>query len=171
MMSLDLKYITIPLDRAGFEQADLLASEQATVEQGKRVYLNTLAVWAVHTYLGWVGIESEPFLGDSRLGGARGRTVGMSPGAAGGGGVHHSPGGQLRWCHADLPGPSHRLRRRPVPRISGIGRSHRFPRTFPSGLPAPGAARHLPRRPAAPGCPDQCPAPHQPVESVVRGDI
>ena len=64
-MSLDLKYITIPLDRAGFEQADLLASEQATVEQGKRVYLNTLAVWAVHTYLGWVGIESEPFLGDS----------------------------------------------------------------------------------------------------------
>lgn len=65
MMSLDLKQITIPLDRAGFEQADRLASGLATVEQGKRVYLNTLAVWAVYTYLSWLGIESEPSLGDS----------------------------------------------------------------------------------------------------------
>ncbi|MBU6228325.1 MAG: DUF1822 family protein [Cyanobacteria bacterium REEB459] len=65
MIGQDLQKITIPLDQTGFEQADRLSSQQPTLEQGKRVYLNTLAVWAVHTYLGWLGIESEPSWGDS----------------------------------------------------------------------------------------------------------
>jgi|GEM_PF-304671 len=65
MVGQDLQKITIPLDRVSFESADQLSSQQPTLEQGRRVYLNTLAVGAVHTYLGWLGIRSEPCWGDS----------------------------------------------------------------------------------------------------------
>jgi hypothetical protein len=65
MIGQDLQNITIPLDRASFDLADQLSSQQPILEQGRRVYLNTLAVQAVHTYLGWLGIGSEPSWGDS----------------------------------------------------------------------------------------------------------
>jgi hypothetical protein len=64
MMSLNLNQLMIPLDRPGFARAHHLAAQQATVAKGKQVYLNTLAVWAVHTYLTWLGIESDPAAGE-----------------------------------------------------------------------------------------------------------
>lgn len=41
------------------EIARQLAAVQATVNKGKRVYLNTLAVYAVYTYLKWLQIETD----------------------------------------------------------------------------------------------------------------
>ncbi|MDJ0648178.1 MAG: DUF1822 family protein [Xenococcaceae cyanobacterium MO_188.B19] len=43
--------ITILLDRNAHNYAHQFASQQATPEKGKQVYLNTLAVYAVETYL------------------------------------------------------------------------------------------------------------------------
>ena len=42
---------TIILDRHAHHYAEQFASEQATLEKGEQVYLNTLSVYAVHTYL------------------------------------------------------------------------------------------------------------------------
>ncbi|MDJ0691166.1 MAG: DUF1822 family protein [Xenococcaceae cyanobacterium MO_188.B32] len=42
---------TIILDRHAHHYAEQFASEQATPEKGEQVYLNTLSVYAVHTYL------------------------------------------------------------------------------------------------------------------------
>lgn len=39
--------------------AQLFAATQATPEKGKQVYLNTLAVYAVYSYLKWLGIETS----------------------------------------------------------------------------------------------------------------
>lgn len=43
--------LTILLDRHAHRYAQQFASEQATPAKGKQVYLNTLSVYAVHTYL------------------------------------------------------------------------------------------------------------------------
>ena len=43
--------LTILLDRYAHQYARQFASQQATPQKGKQVYLNTLAVYAVHTYL------------------------------------------------------------------------------------------------------------------------
>ncbi len=42
MVGQDLQKITIPLDRASFESADQMSSQQPTLEQGRRVYLHDL---------------------------------------------------------------------------------------------------------------------------------
>lgn len=42
MVGQDLQKITIPLDRASFESADQLSSQQPTLEQGRQVYLHDL---------------------------------------------------------------------------------------------------------------------------------
>jgi hypothetical protein len=42
-----------------------LAAVQSTVQKGKRVYLNALAVYAVHSYLKWLQIETDLHPSDS----------------------------------------------------------------------------------------------------------
>ena len=51
--------LTVPLGREAHRQAGQFAAEQATPQKGKRVYLNTLAVYAVHSYLKWLQIETD----------------------------------------------------------------------------------------------------------------
>jgi hypothetical protein len=50
--------ITVLLDKHAHRYARQFAAEQASVEKGKQVYLNTLAVCAVQTYLKWLSIPT-----------------------------------------------------------------------------------------------------------------
>ncbi|MDY6806550.1 MAG: DUF1822 family protein [Cyanobacteriota bacterium] len=50
--------LTVALGRDAHRYAELFAAEQATPLKGKRVYFNTLAVYAVHTYLKWLSIKT-----------------------------------------------------------------------------------------------------------------
>ncbi|MBW4619457.1 MAG: DUF1822 family protein [Cyanosarcina radialis HA8281-LM2] len=50
--------ITVLLDKHAHRYARQFATEQASVEKGKQVYLNTLAVCAVQTYLKWLSIPT-----------------------------------------------------------------------------------------------------------------
>jgi len=52
-------YITVPLDRESHTMAEKFAAQQATPKLGKQVYLNTLAVYAVHSYLNWLRIPTD----------------------------------------------------------------------------------------------------------------
>lgn len=58
MNSVEIPLLTVPLDREVHTIAEQFAAEQATPQKGKRVYLNTLAVYAVHNYLRWLQIET-----------------------------------------------------------------------------------------------------------------
>ena len=49
----------VPLGKEAHQAASQLAIEQSTPQKGKRVYLNTLAVFTVHTYLKWLQIETD----------------------------------------------------------------------------------------------------------------
>ena len=51
--------ITIPLETQAHNYAQQFASEQANPAKGKQVYLNTLAVYGVHTYLKYLDIKSN----------------------------------------------------------------------------------------------------------------
>jgi hypothetical protein len=51
--------IQIPLGKSAHHYAAEFAAQQATVAKGKQVYLNTLSVYAVHSYLKWVQIDSQ----------------------------------------------------------------------------------------------------------------
>jgi Protein of unknown function (DUF1822) len=57
--------LMVPLSPTIRDRARAFAAEQATPEKGLRVYLNTLAVWAVHCYLKWLYIETDVARGDS----------------------------------------------------------------------------------------------------------
>jgi hypothetical protein len=57
--------VTVPLSDTAHQQARQFAQEQATPEKGVRVYLNTLAVWAVHRYLKWLRYEPNLTSSDS----------------------------------------------------------------------------------------------------------
>lgn len=57
--------IKVPLGRKIHEIASEFAAEQATPRKGKKVYLNTLAVYAVHSYLKWLQFETDLSQGDS----------------------------------------------------------------------------------------------------------
>ncbi len=59
MNSTETPLLSVPLGREAHRQASQFAAEQATPQKGKRVYLNTLAVYAVHSYLKWLQIESD----------------------------------------------------------------------------------------------------------------
>ncbi|MDJ0556197.1 MAG: DUF1822 family protein [Microcoleaceae cyanobacterium MO_207.B10] len=50
--------LTVPLSGEAHRYAEQFAAEQETVEKGKQVYLNTLAVVAVQTYLKWLDIKT-----------------------------------------------------------------------------------------------------------------
>lgn len=51
--------INVLLDKHAHHYARLFAAEQANPQKGKRVYLNTLAVYAVYSYLKWLAIKTS----------------------------------------------------------------------------------------------------------------
>ncbi|MEG4505674.1 DUF1822 family protein [Microcoleus sp. F6_B4] len=55
----ELPLLTVPIELKAHEMARQLAAVQSTVHKGKRVYLNALAVYAVHSYLKWLQIETD----------------------------------------------------------------------------------------------------------------
>lgn len=57
--------LIVPLPDSAHQLAREFASEQATPEKGVRVYLNTLAVWAVHRYLKWLRYDTDLASSDS----------------------------------------------------------------------------------------------------------
>jgi hypothetical protein len=57
--------ITVPLGGEAHRLARQFATEQIVLQKGKQVYLNTLAVQAVHSYLKWLQVETDLNQGDS----------------------------------------------------------------------------------------------------------
>jgi len=55
----ELPLLTVPIELKAHEMARQLAAVQRTVQKGKRAYLNALAVYAVHSYLKWLQIETD----------------------------------------------------------------------------------------------------------------
>ncbi|MCT7979670.1 DUF1822 family protein [Laspinema olomoucense] len=51
--------LTIPLGRSAHRVAREFAVEQETPQKGKQVYLNTLAVYALHNYFNWLQIDNS----------------------------------------------------------------------------------------------------------------
>lgn len=65
MNSTETPLLRVMLEPEVHEMARQLAAVQATVNKGKQVYLNTLAVYAVYTYLKWLQIETDLNSSDS----------------------------------------------------------------------------------------------------------
>ncbi len=59
MNSQEIELLEIPLGIEAHRHARQFAAEQTTNEKSKQVYLNTLAVYAVHRYLQWLQIETD----------------------------------------------------------------------------------------------------------------
>lgn len=59
MKNQQMQNLEIPLGIEAHRFARKFATEQTTKEKSKQVYLNTLAVYAVHRYLKWLGIETN----------------------------------------------------------------------------------------------------------------
>jgi hypothetical protein len=59
------KPISVPLGQQAHDLARQFASQQTTPHKGKQVYLNTLAVYAVHQYLKWLQVETDLTQGGS----------------------------------------------------------------------------------------------------------
>ncbi len=57
--------LTVPLGGEAHRFAQQFAAQQATAQKGKRVYFNTLAVYAVNSYLKWLQIETSLGQSDS----------------------------------------------------------------------------------------------------------
>lgn len=57
--------ITISLGGEAHTQAKHFAIQQTSTKKGKKVYLNTLAVYAVHNYLKWLQVDSNLYESDS----------------------------------------------------------------------------------------------------------
>ncbi len=58
-------FLTMDLSRENHETARKFSVQQDAVEKGKQVYLNTLAVLGVRSFLDWLGIETDLNAGDS----------------------------------------------------------------------------------------------------------
>ncbi len=65
MSSTEALYLKIPLGQEAHAIARQFAVEQTTPQKGKQIYLNTLAVYAVHSYLKWLHIDTALEKGDS----------------------------------------------------------------------------------------------------------
>ncbi|MBF2017779.1 MAG: DUF1822 family protein [Rivularia sp. T60_A2020_040] len=65
MNSTQPNYLRVPLGKDAHRCAEKFAGEQDSVEKGKQVYFNTLAVYAVHNYLKWLNIETALHQSDS----------------------------------------------------------------------------------------------------------
>lgn len=63
--------LTVPLGHEAHYVARQFATEQATPQKGKQIYLNTLAVYAVHSYLKWLKVETDLNQGHSWHSGMR----------------------------------------------------------------------------------------------------
>lgn len=59
MNSKEEQLIQIPIGIEAHRFADKFAAEQINIEKSKQVYLNTLAVYAVHRYLKWLRIKTD----------------------------------------------------------------------------------------------------------------
>ena len=59
METIETSQLLVPLTSQAHKKGLEFAAEQKNVTEGKQVYLNTLAVMAVHQCLQWVGIESD----------------------------------------------------------------------------------------------------------------
>ncbi|BAY75230.1 hypothetical protein NIES25_16480 [Nostoc linckia NIES-25] len=57
--------LSVPLPQNAHRWAEEFAAEQDSPQKGKQVYLNTLAVYAVRSYLKWLNIETALNQGDS----------------------------------------------------------------------------------------------------------
>jgi hypothetical protein len=57
--------LSVPLPKNAHRWAEEFAAQQDTPQKGKQVYLNTLAVYAVHSYLKWLNVETALNQGDS----------------------------------------------------------------------------------------------------------
>ncbi|MBG1262970.1 DUF1822 family protein [Nostoc commune] len=57
--------LSVSLPQNAHRWAEEFASQQDNPQKGKQVYLNTLAVYAVHTYLKWLNVETALNQGDS----------------------------------------------------------------------------------------------------------
>ncbi|HEY9652309.1 MAG TPA: DUF1822 family protein [Coleofasciculaceae cyanobacterium] len=71
MNDTQIPHVMIPLGNEPHRFAQQFAAQQATPQKGKRVYLNTLAVYAVHSYLKWLQIETNLIESDSWHSGKR----------------------------------------------------------------------------------------------------
>ena len=65
MNSVDRFCLTVPLGHQAQAIACQFAAEQTTPQKGKQIYLNTLAVYALHSYLKWLQIGTNLGQGDS----------------------------------------------------------------------------------------------------------
>ncbi|MEH2079816.1 MAG: DUF1822 family protein [Nostoc sp.] len=65
MSSTKTLYFKIPLGQEAHVIARQFAVEQTTPQKGKQIYLNTLAVYAVYTYLEWLQIDTALDKSDS----------------------------------------------------------------------------------------------------------
>ncbi len=63
--------LTVFLTPEAHQYAGQFAAEQATPEKGKQVYINTLAVMAVQTYLKWINIQTAIHQSDCWNSGSR----------------------------------------------------------------------------------------------------
>ena len=57
--------LPVPLTLKGHHIAQLFYQQHSKPEKAKQVYLNTLAIEAVHSYLGWLGITADLQASDS----------------------------------------------------------------------------------------------------------
>jgi hypothetical protein len=57
--------LSVPLGKDAHRWAVQFAAEQATPLKGKQVYLNTLAIYAVYSYLKWLSVETALTQSDS----------------------------------------------------------------------------------------------------------
>lgn len=65
MTSTQPNRLRVPLGKFAHQKAEEFAAEQDSVEKGKQVYLNTLAVYAVDNYLKWLNVETALNQSDS----------------------------------------------------------------------------------------------------------
>ncbi|MBV6624727.1 MAG: DUF1822 family protein [Rivularia sp. (in: Bacteria)] len=65
MNSAQPNYLQVSLGKDAHQKAENFAAEQDSVEKGKQVYLNTLAVYAVNNYLKWLKVETALHRSDS----------------------------------------------------------------------------------------------------------
>lgn len=67
----NMDLITVPLGIEAHRYAKEFAVEQHNPQKGKQVYLNTLAVYAVHRYFHWIDIETDLSQSESWQSGTR----------------------------------------------------------------------------------------------------
>lgn len=65
MDTTQINFLTMPLSRENHETARKFSVQQDQVEKGEQVYLNTLAILGVRSFLNWLGIETDLNAGDS----------------------------------------------------------------------------------------------------------